>query len=141
MSYRKGVSCIIRKNNKFLILHRTKNWRGWEFLKGGIKQGETERQALRRELKEETGNIRYSIKKTPYKIKYKWKKHYMKDNRMFSGSAESLHVADFLGNKKVKIDKTEHDGFKWVNAKDALRKISYEDRKKAFRYALRKYFN
>jgi hypothetical protein len=42
-----------------------------------------------------------------------------------------------LFNKKVKIDKSEHDKFKWVGAKDALRYLTYLNQRNAFKYALR----
>ena len=139
MTYREGICCIIRKDNKFLIFHRIKNWRGWEFLKGGIKLGEAEKQALHRELKEETGNTKYRIIKTKYKIKYKWKKHFIKDNKEFTGSVENLYFAELLGNKKIKIDKSEHDKFKWVNKEYVLKYLTYPNRKRAFKYILKRY--
>ena len=41
--YRKYIFAVVflrRKNPQFLILHRTKNWIGWELVKGGLKEGE-----------------------------------------------------------------------------------------------------
>ncbi len=141
MNYRKGICCIIKKGEKFLILHRIQNWKGWEFLKGGLKLGETEKKALHRELREETGNTKFSLKKTRYKIKYKWKKHFVKDDHVFMGSIESLYLGEMLGDRKVKIDKTEHDKFKWVRKEDVLKYLTYPERRKAFLYAIKKFDN
>jgi len=141
MTYRKGICCIIKKGNKFLIFHRIQNWRGWEFLKGGIKPGETEKKALERELREETGNTKYKITKTRYKIKYRWKKAYIKDNKKFTGSSERLYLGELLGKQPIKIDKSEHDRFKWVKKEDVLKYITYPERKKAFKYILKNYLS
>lgn len=63
--FRDGIHCIVYRtvHNKkeFLILHRIKNWIGWEFPKGGIKLGESHKDALVRELKEECGINQNSI--------------------------------------------------------------------------------
>ena len=44
MQEKKGVTAVIfsEKNGErfFLILHRVLNWKGWEFVKGGIDEGE-----------------------------------------------------------------------------------------------------
>ncbi|MFQ6020902.1 MAG: NUDIX domain-containing protein [Candidatus Aenigmatarchaeota archaeon] len=140
MTYRSGVCVIVYKNNKFLIFHRIQNWRGWEFLKGGIRKGETERKCLLRELREETGNTKFKIIKTPYFFKYKWKKSYIKDNMKFTGMKQRLYLAKFIGNKKVKVDKTEHDKFKWATKREVLKLITHNNHKKAFKYVLKNYF-
>jgi 8-oxo-dGTP diphosphatase len=53
------ATAIIKKNGKYLMLKRSKHnklYAGyWQFPEGGIKYGETSEQALRRELREETG--------------------------------------------------------------------------------------
>jgi len=48
MALRKGVLAIIMREGKFLILRRVRNWKGWEFPKGGIDKGEEEEDALLR---------------------------------------------------------------------------------------------
>src|SRR3989344_5974091 len=39
----------------FLLMKQKRNWTGWEFVKGKIEPGETELDAVRREIIEETG--------------------------------------------------------------------------------------
>lgn len=49
------VSAIIISNNKILLIHRKKEGREyWVFPGGGVEEGETNEQALIREVKEET---------------------------------------------------------------------------------------
>jgi len=140
MTYRKGVCVVIHRNNDFLIFHRIQNWKGWEFLKGGIKPGESEKKCLLRELKEETGSSKFKIIKTPYSFKYKWKKDYIKDNKRFHGMICNLYLAKFLENR-IKIDRTEHDRFLWTKKDKVFKHLTHVNHKKAFKYVLKKYLS
>lgn len=143
MKLRPGIMGVVfrrtRKETRFLLLHRTQNWKGYEFVKGGIVDNETEWETVNRELREETGLKPIEIVKTPYKLKYKWSKEYTKDNKTYDGVNLSLFVIEVKGNK-VKLDKSEHDNYKWVTKEKALKYLTYKDQKKAFKYALEHYF-
>jgi 8-oxo-dGTP pyrophosphatase MutT (NUDIX family) len=141
MKYRKGVSAIVFRGNKFLILKRKLNWIGWEILKGGKKGNEPDERAMCRELREETGIRRCKCTKTSYNYKYPWKKSYVKDKNTFDGAHFRLFLIENLDKTdKIKIDKLEHSAYKWATAKTALKMITYSDQRKAFRFALRNYF-
>jgi 8-oxo-dGTP pyrophosphatase MutT (NUDIX family)/predicted nucleotidyltransferase len=69
---RNGVITILykRRGKKkyFLLLKSRDDWKGWEFIKGGIKGNETTEEAARREVYEETGIKDIVIKKAlPFK--------------------------------------------------------------------------
>lgn len=140
--YRKYVFAIIFLKNaegKFLVFHRKKNWKGWEFLKGGLIEKEDEVQTLKREIREETGNKKFRIiAKTRYFIKYKWKKNFRKDHHLFHGAEGRVFVVRLFG-KKVKIDRTEHDSFRWLDSKQTLKYLTHVNLKHAFKYFLRNY--
>jgi len=140
--YRKYVFIVAflrRKNPQFLILHRIKNWKGWEFPKGGLKEGETESKCLRREIKEEIGSKKYEIlAKTKYFIKYKFPKGFLKDSHIFFGAKGYLHLIE-LFNKKVKIDRSEHDKYLWVSKNEAMKILTHKNHKNALRYVLKHY--
>ena len=59
--YRPAIFVVVYRIDKhsnkplYLLLKRKKHWKGWEFPKGGVEKGETERETLLRELKEECG--------------------------------------------------------------------------------------
>src|SRR3972149_1220080 len=95
---RYAFAVVFRKNDadrkhengekySFLVFHRKKNWRGWEILKGGLMGDESEIQALKREIREETGAKKYKIvAKTRHTITYRWSKFYRKDHHIYHGA-------------------------------------------------------
>jgi len=144
VKYRKGVSAIVFKRKKqpvFLVLRRKLNWRGYEIMKGGLKGNEGEENCLKRELKEETGIRHYCFVKTGYEYKYRWTRDYIKGNNKFNGAHFRLFVVMNLDKgDRIKVDKREHSGYRWVTAKKALKMLTYNDQRKALRFVLRSYF-
>lgn len=101
--FRKSIFAVIFIKNgkpKFLIFHRIKNWKGWEFLKGGLRENETELQCLKREISEETGAKIYKIFATKYRIKFRWSKAYIKDQQKFQGVDGRLFIVQLFSKKR-----------------------------------------
>ncbi|MEM2874116.1 MAG: NUDIX domain-containing protein [Candidatus Nanoarchaeia archaeon] len=139
--YRKYVAAIIfirlKKEPLFLILRRKQNWKGWEYVKGGLLPGESLKVALAREILEETGQKKFKIHlKLPFKIKYKWPKTYLKDKKRYCGAVQQVYVVEIF-SKKIKLDRKEHSGYKWVTGKIALKLLTYKEPKAALRYVLK----
>ena len=142
--YRKYAAAIIfiktKKEPLFLVLRRKQNWKGWEYVKGGLLPGESFLKGLKREIREETGQRRFKvIAKLPKPIKYKWPKTYLKDEKRWRGAMLSLYVVE-LFSSKIRIDRLEHSGYKWAPGKTALKLLTYKEPKAALQYALEKYF-
>ena len=104
----------------FLILHRVLRWRGWEFLKGTLKKGETPKQAIKREKKEETKLKNFRIIKSLHQ-KEKWeiggKKYVIAD--VF------LIKADMNEKLSLKQRKIEHNKYLWADKKTVLKKLTW----------------
>ena len=106
-------------NDKFLILKKKGPWEGWQFCQGKIDEGETEEQAVLRELKEETALDGEIVKKLDLKADY-W----------FMENGKRIHkfLTFFLvkadSTKEVKID-VEHSDWKWVSYEEALKEIKF----------------
>ena len=132
--YRKGVFIAVYKKEKekvlYLILKRKLHWKGWEFPKGKIENKETKLQAVKRELKEETGQTSNSIKKYNYKGKFKYQKKL--PDREETGQTFNLYSAK-IKSKKVKIDKREHNDYIWLNYNKALKKLTWNNQKKSLK--------
>lgn len=133
------VAFLRRKDPQFLILHRTKNWIGWELPKGGLRKGETESKCLKREIREETGAKKYKIiAKTRHFMKYRFPKGFVKDDHIFYGAKGYVFLVE-LFSKRVKIDKSEHDRFLWVSKDEALEILTHKNHKNALKYIWERY--
>ena len=121
----------IGESKYYLLLHRVLNWRGWEFPKGGIDEGEQPEQTVLREITEEAGLRQTKIVgRLPEKKEWVTKDtKYFYDVFLVEGDPDE-HVR--LGRHEV----TEHDDFKWLNAGQALETLTYDNSRKTFKRAL-----
>ena len=95
----------------------------WDFVKGNIEEGETLKQTVLREIREETGiaDVEF-IDGFEDKIEY----HYQRN-----GDLVHKEVVFFLAKTKtvdVKISH-EHLGFAWLSFDDTLKKLTYKNAK------------
>ena len=103
----KVVAAIIQKENKILA---TKRGYGefinmWEFPGGKIKSGETKKQALVREIKEEL-NIEINVDKFALDIEYQYPNFY-------------LFMSCFMCSiKEGSIELLEHNDGKWITKEE-----------------------
>jgi len=133
--YRKSVFIVTYSKSKnkisYLILKRKLHWKGWEFPKGGIKSFETKKRAIKREIKEETGLNSLKIKKFNVSGKFKYHKKF-KDRPGFIGQSFSLYSCE-IPKKKIKFDKKEHSDYKWMNFKEAMKKLKWTNQRKSLK--------
>lgn len=124
-----GAIVFHRSNSEpqFLLLHYGKGH--WGFPKGHLEKGETEKQALLRELREETSisnaNIVYGFRE---EIEYFFKQ---------KGDLISKTVSFYLvesHSKKVTLS-SEHSEFKWLPLKKALEQLTFENTRRILRKA------
>jgi bis(5'-nucleosidyl)-tetraphosphatase len=134
--FRKSVFVVTycREGNriKYLLLKRKKHWKGWEFTKEGIEKGETDEDAVKRGVREETGlNIKGEIKRFDVHGKYRYKKKYS-DRPGFTGQAYSLYAAE-INCGKVKLDSYEHSAYEWLDFENALKKLTWRNQKESLK--------
>lgn len=124
-----GFIVFRRENEKvlFLILQNSSK-KFWDFPKGNIDGKESEEEAARRELREESGIEEIKIAKgfkEKMKYFYRWKEELIdKEVVMFLGEVE---------NPKIKLS-WEHSAFEWLpfdEAKKLLKDQKFEMLKKA----------
>lgn len=120
------------KEIKYLLLKRKLHWIGWEFPKGGVNLFEFRKNAVRRELKEETGLVPVAINSFNEKGFYKYDKKYS-DRKGFDGQSYKLYSAEVNFSKKIKLEKREHSDFKWVEFDEAIRKLKWKNQKKCLK--------
>ncbi|MCX8056717.1 MAG: NUDIX pyrophosphatase [Ignavibacteria bacterium] len=130
---------IIRiKNNriKFLLLKRAPNEKYpniWQMVTGHIRENEKAYEAALRELKEETGLDAEELYSVP-----------VINSVYLSESDEVCLIPVFVcrvnENSDVKISK-EHNEFKWVDAKEAIKLLNWEGQKKSVELICEYWFN
>ncbi|MDG6906993.1 MAG: NUDIX domain-containing protein [Nitrososphaerota archaeon] len=103
----------------FLVLHYPAGH--WDFPKGAVEKGETEEQAAKREIFEESGLVVDGfLSGFRREIEY----HYRR-----SDGLSHKRVIFFLAESKrldVKISH-EHSGFEWLTFEQALRRLTFDN--------------
>lgn len=128
------ISVKIKGKKKYLLMKRKMYWTGWELVKGGKKKGETEIQAMKREVREEIGKKpdEYSFKKTKLVFKFLYDRPFVHDFQLWDGMNARVYLIK-LHDSRIKPDTDEHSGYKWFSKKDALKTITHEDQKRIFK--------
>ena len=108
---------------RVLILKKTdfsaKRYR-WRLLKGGVNDGETETEALQREVFEETGlkNINILSKVHSYEFVFKDVRHVV-----------SSYLVRASSKEPIKLQKTEVAGCLWTTKENALQLLYWNNEK------------
>jgi 8-oxo-dGTP pyrophosphatase MutT (NUDIX family) len=134
-TYRQGVFIVTYKKDKdgvrYLLLKRKLHWKGWEFPKGGVEEGEDLLRAAKRECREESGLEPMVIERLPYHGKYRYHTK-LKDRPGIYGQTWKLFAAK-VKEGRVRVDKKEHSGFKWVDYKTAEKMLTWPNQKKCLK--------
>ena len=120
--YRANVAAILRNaSGRLLICERVDLAGAWQFPQGGIHEGETPEQALRRELWEETGISceRYVVvlRKGPYRYRF----HEGRTKKGWHGQEQLYFLCDFKAADdavNVATHKPEFQAFRWIRPSD-----------------------
>lgn len=130
--YRPNVAAVIMScdypKTKEIFLSKRNDMDGiWQFPQGGIDKGETPKEALFRELKEEIGtNDIKIIAKYPKWITYDFPKDIKKQMKPFYGQTQIYYLVQL--KQKAVIDlKTKHPEFisyKFTSVKKVMQKVT-----------------
>jgi len=120
----KSCGAVVYAKNKeinYLLLHYEAGH--WDFVKGNVEKGETEKETTLRELQEETGiaDAKF-IEGFKEKIAYFYKRQ---------GSTVSKEVVFFLietHTTKVQLS-FEHIGYEWLPYERAMEKLNFKNAK------------
>lgn len=131
----KILAIIYSDKEKFLLLktnpkHMKTNI--WYVVTGGVKKGENFKNAVIREIEEETKLKILNIKSTDVSLDYEWPK----DSAIFKH--EKIFIVK-VEHADPKITKWEHIKWKWLDKEDFLKQIDwYEENKEKLKDILDK---
>ena len=126
-NYRKGVGIIIVNSSGQFFLGKRIGAEAWQFPQGGIDDGETPKEALYRELHEETGlteNVVQIITVSSKWLVYHIPHIFQRYKRKFDGVMQKWFLLEFLGdNDDINLNATGHaefDAWKWGDKQNAI---------------------
>jgi putative (di)nucleoside polyphosphate hydrolase len=132
--FRKGVSAIIINNkNEFLLVNLESFEKKYFAIPGGgVEQGETLKDAVYREIKEELGIEEKHLQivgqsDTPIRFKFKVIKM-NRDGVKYGGSERYFFGFRFVGDEKIVIPSSgELRSYKWVKYDDLKNHLLFDD--------------
>lgn len=138
-SYRPNVAAVILSSRypdkcEFFIAHRSDIKNAWQFPQGGIDEGETPRDALRRELLEEIGCDKVEVLgEFPEWISYEFPKKTMsKKIYAYDGQTQKYFLVRLKENAEIDLgayDIPEFEEYEFVEYEDLFKRVTYFKRK------------
>ena len=129
MKKEKSCGCIVMHKDKVLLVKHNKGH--WDFPKGHVEEGETEKQTAMRAVKEETNVNVQILSDKKYQTNYIIKdKNIDKDVIFFLAKPLNL-------NQKPKLEEVIRS--EWKKFEDALEVITYERSRQLLREAIKDY--
>jgi len=121
MKFRRNVALILtREGGEILVCERKGYKDSWQFPQGGARDGESNLEALRREVLEEISLMpsayRVISERGPYR--YVFRSGFRKEG--CDGQEQRYFLAECLGTPEVVVDKKEFSAFRWLLPKDFL---------------------
>jgi 8-oxo-dGTP pyrophosphatase MutT (NUDIX family) len=121
----KRVRGILIKDGMIALIKRTRDGETfYVFPGGGVEEGETDEQALKREMKEELGTDKFKIiKEFPFRHQYNWDEGTLRyTNYRWRGQKQTFFLVEFTGDK-ITIDKEELKDYKWLTKNELIKAV------------------
>jgi 8-oxo-dGTP pyrophosphatase MutT (NUDIX family) len=124
------INCIVFKpeggSYKFLILKRAEDRGGfWQPITGGVKEGEEQISAVKRELMEETGVTKY---RQLINLKYS----FCFSLPHLGNLTENVYAVEVHPETEIVLSH-EHTEYRWLDFEESLVLIKYESNKEGLR--------
>jgi len=137
-SYRPNVAAVILSSRypdkcEFFVAHRSDIKNAWQFPQGGIDEGETPREALKRELLEEIGCDKVEVLgEYPEWISYEFPKVSRGKTYPFDGQTQKYFLVRLKEGASIDLEAYDIPEFiehEFVEYEDLFKKVTYFKRK------------
>tara|TARA_B100001029_G_scaffold62027_1_gene50205 strand:- start:331 stop:807 length:477 start_codon:yes stop_codon:yes gene_type:complete len=129
-NYRRGVGIIIVNNSGQFFLGKRIGAEAWQFPQGGIDEGEKPKEALYRELHEETGLMENKVDMLAMSNKwlvYKIPHTFQRSKKKFDGVMQKWFLLKLTGsNDDIDLNAVSHaefDAWKWADKDTAIKSV------------------
>ena len=135
LPYRKGVNVVIfNVHSKKFLLVQLKEYKSneWKFVGGGVESGEIPINAAYREIEEEVGLKKSSLRllgKSSFVQKYTFPDNIKSDvKKIFKGQEKIQFVFLFVGNEKdLVLQKDEIRKARWIEFQELSKYMTFPD--------------
>ncbi|MFH1290350.1 MAG: NUDIX domain-containing protein [Nanoarchaeota archaeon] len=131
---RQAVSAVVFSGSRFFMMSGV-DWPegSWCFPQGGLKLGETHREAVRRELVEELGTDKFEILgKSVFDHSYLFPNE-IKKKKGCDGQYQTIWLVEFLGDpEEIKINDVEIMQHRWFGENEVILNMRYPEQKEIF---------
>lgn len=120
-THRPCVSVVVMNpEGKVLLVHKPRKRDAWQIPQGGVEEGESLDEAVRRELREETGiELHEPLTISQHHYQYDYPASFMKwEKPKYAGQHLTFIVTTVPRETLVKVDQRELDTFLWIKPSD-----------------------
>jgi len=135
LPYRQGVyAFVLNKDKDSILMVLKKNSGVWDCPGGGIDEGETSEQAVKRELLEELGTDKFEVlHNSSHKYSYDWplkeiEKNIKKSGKLMRGQEQSFLILSLVGSDNaIELQNEELAEYKWIKLSELKNYMAYPD--------------
>ena len=143
--YRPNVAAILQRPDGLVLIGQRSDFpESWQFPQGGIDEGESPEQALRREVQEEVGIAADAYQVTARSGPHRYDFPAGPDRRGFDGQEQVYFLCSLLGKTPPKPDLTgtcgEFSALRWVEVHDFPVHFAPPMKQEVYRTVLRQIF-
>lgn len=123
--YRHNVAAVVINHDKQVFIgKRNVSQDHWQFPQGGVNEGESEQDAILRELQEELGSNKFSLLyKSKHLYRFEWPKSQLRNDGLIGQEQRYFLVLYYGKDNEIKLEERALLGFEWIPPEKVLERI------------------